>query len=345
MRAAPLRAQGLRYSSDTEPGISRRRVGRGFAYYGPNGRQIRNRGVLSRIRGLAIPPAYRDVWICTDPAGHLQATGRDARGRKQYRYHPEWREYRDTEKYRRLLRFGHALPVLRRRLRSDLARTGLPREKVLAVVVSLLLETRIRIGNDEYTNSNHSYGLTTLRSRHVEFLRSGRARFHFRGKSGQLREVILDDRRLARLVRSCQRLPGQALFQYLDETGERHPIDSTQVNAYIHEAIGDGFSAKDFRTWVGTLTAIALLARTPLPEKGGQRARRATIAGIVKEVATELGNTPAVCRKAYICPDVFESWQSGGLHPVIPEAVVSRPRQLEKQALRLLRRCLAASGG
>ena len=335
--------QGLHYSSDAEPGITRRRVGRGFAYYAPGGRQVRDRRVLSRIRSLAIPPAYRDVWICTDAAGHLQATGRDARGRKQYRYHPQWRENRDTEKYRRLLRFGKALPVLRRRLRSDLARTGLPREKVLAVVVSLLLETRIRIGNDEYANSNHSYGLTTLRSRHVGFLRSGRARFHFRGKSGQVREVILDDRRLARLVRSCQRLPGQALFQYLDDDGERHPVDSTQVNAYIRDAMGEEFSAKDFRTWVGTLTAIALLARTPLPEEGGERAQRASIAAIVKEVAAELGNTPAVCRKAYVCPDVFESWQSGGLHPLVPEAAVSHPRQLEAKALRLLRRCLAKS--
>jgi DNA topoisomerase IB len=330
----------LRYSSDIEPGISRRRVGRGFAYRDPAGRVIRDREVLSRIRSLAIPPAYRDVWICTDPAGHLQATGRDARGRKQYRYHPQWRLHRDTEKYRRLLRFGRALPGLRRRLRSDLARKGLPREKVLAVVVSLLLETRIRIGNDEYANSNHSYGLTTLRSRHVAFLRSGRARFHFRGKSGQIREVILDDRRLARLVRSCQRLPGQALFQYLDDEGERHPVDSTQVNDYIRDRMGGGFSAKDFRTWVGTLTAIALLARTPLPDKGGERAQRAAIADIVKEVAAELGNTPSVCRKAYVCPDVFEAWRGGSLHRLVPEVDVPYSRKLERRALQLLRRCL-----
>jgi DNA topoisomerase IB len=305
MKSAPLRVQGLRFSSDSEPGISRRRSGRGFVYYASGGRRLRSRTVLSRIRALAIPPAYRDVWICTDASGHLQATGRDARGRKQYRYHPQWRAHRDTEKYLRLLRFGRALPALRRRLRSDLARKGLPQEKVLAVVVSLLLETRIRVGNDEYASSNHSYGLTTLRSRHVAFLRSGRARFRFRGKSGQIREVILDDRRLARLVRSCQRLPGQALFQYVDDDGERHPIDSTQVNAYIREAMGEGFSAKDFRTWVGTLTAIALLARTPLPEKGGERARRTTIARVVGEVAEELGNTPTECRKAYVCQDVF----------------------------------------
>lgn len=341
--SAPFGVRGLRWSSDAEPGISRKRAGRGFAYYGPGGHRIRSRGVLSRIRMLAIPPAYREVWICADADGHLQATGRDARGRKQYRYHPEWRAHRDTEKYRRLLRFGRALPVLRRRLRSDLARRGLPREKVLAVVVSLLLETRIRIGNDEYASSNHSYGLTTLRSRHVAFLRSGRARFHFRGKSGQVREVVLDDRRLARLVRSCQQLPGQALFQYLDDDGERHPVDSTQVNAYIRDAMGDEFSAKDFRTWVGTLTAIALLAGTPLPEQGGERAQRATMAGIVKAVAAELGNTPAVCRKAYVCPDVFESWQSGGLHPLVPAASLAHPRQLEKRALRLLARCAGAA--
>ncbi|MGH8216257.1 MAG: DNA topoisomerase IB [Rhodanobacteraceae bacterium] len=337
--------QELRYSSDIEPGISRRRAGPGFAYHDPGGRLIRERKTLSRIRALAIPPAYRDVWICLDPSGHLQATGRDARGRKQYRYHPQWRVYRDTEKYRRLLRFGRALPALRRRLRSDLAREGLPREKVLAVVVSLLLETRIRIGNDEYASSNHSYGLTTLRSRHVAFLRSGRARFHFRGKSGQVREVILDDRRLARLVRTCQRLPGQALFQYVDDEGERHPVDSTQVNEYIHDRMGDGFSAKDFRTWVGTLTAIALLARTALPGKGGERAHRSAIADIVKDVASRLGNTPAVCRKAYICPDVFGSWRDGSLHRLVPEADIAHSRKLERHALQLLRRCLAPSRG
>lgn len=330
----------LRYSSDTEPGIIRRRAGRGFAYAASNGRRVRARRVLSRIRGLAIPPAYRDVWICLDPDGHLQATGRDARGRKQYRYHPRWRAYRDTEKYRRLVRFGRALPALRRHLRKDLGLRGLPREKVLAVVVSLLMETRIRIGNDEYVDSNHSYGLTTLRSRHVEFLRKGRARFHFRGKSGQAREVVLDDKKLARLVRACQRLPGQALFQYVDDEGNRHPVDSTQVNTYIRETIGDGFSAKDFRTWVGTLTAIALLAKTPLPDKDSEPAKRTMIVEVVKAVAAELGNTPAVCRKAYICPAVFESWGRGELHRLVAETVVSHPRQLEKRALRLLWHCV-----
>ncbi|MGH8191600.1 MAG: DNA topoisomerase IB [Rhodanobacteraceae bacterium] len=345
MPSIPVRKQTLRYSSDAEPGISRQRAGRGFAYYAATGRLVRAKNVLSRIRALAVPPAYRDVWICGDPEGHLQATGRDARGRKQYRYHPQWREDRDSEKYRRLLRFGRALPALRRRLRRDLARPGLPREKVLAVVVSLLLETRIRIGNGEYASSNHSYGLTTLRSRHVEFLRNGRARFHFRGKSGQVREVVLDDRRLARLVRSCQQLPGQALFQYVDDTGDLHPVDSTQVNEYIREVIGDEFSAKDFRTWVGTLTAIALLARTPLPVTGGERAQRAAIVRVVKDVAAELGNTAAVCRKAYICPEVFDSWCAGELHRLVPESTVPHARQLESRALRLLRRCVAAGSG
>ncbi|MGH8233757.1 MAG: DNA topoisomerase IB [Rhodanobacteraceae bacterium] len=332
-------AAALRYSSDTEPGITRRRAGRGFSYSSPTGRRVHDQKVLARIRALAIPPAYRDVWICRDPSGHLQATGRDARGRKQYRYHPGWRAWRDTEKYRRLVRFGKALPTLRRRLRKDLARQSLPRVKVLAVVVSLLMETRIRIGNGEYADSNHSYGLTTLRSRHAAFLRNGRARFHFRGKSGQEREVVLDDRRLARLVRACQRLPGQMLFQYVDDEDNRRPVDSTQVNAYIREAIGDGFSAKDFRTWVGTLTAVALLAQTPLPENGDERAQRSTIAGVVKSVAAELGNTAAVCRKAYICPAVFESWRSGELHRLVSAAVVKHPRQLEKRALRMLGRC------
>lgn len=344
-KTSPLAAR-LHYVGDSEPGITRRRAGKGFAYRTAKGKPVRATSTLKRIRALAIPPAYRDVWICSDPKGHLQATGRDARARKQYRYHPDWRKFRDADKYRRLVRFGQRLPALRRRLRKDLGLAGLPHEKVLAVVVSLLMETRIRIGNDEYASSNHSYGLTTLRSRHVKFLRDGRAHFHFRGKSGQKNETVLDDKRLARLVRRCQRLPGQALFQYVDDEGDRHRVDSTQVNDYLRDTMGEAFSAKDFRTWVGTLTAIALLARTPLPDGGGERAQRTTIANIIKSVAVALGNTAAVCRKAYICPEIFDPWRSGDLQRIVPAAVVGHPRQLETRALRLLKRCLnAASRG
>lgn len=331
----------LHYVNDAEPGIRRRRAGKGFAYLDANGKTIRDARTLARIGALAVPPAYTDVWICADACGHLQATGRDARGRKQYRYHAQWGRFRDAEKYQRLLRFGQRLPSLRRRLRHDLNLAGLPREKVLAVVVSLLMETRIRIGNAEYARENGSYGLTTLRSRHVEFLRGSRALFHFRGKSGQMREAALDDKRLGRLVRRCQNLPGQALFQYIDDEGKRHGVDSTQVNDYLRAIMGESFSAKDFRTWIGTLTAIALLARTPLPNRGGDRAHRAAIAQVIGNVAVELGNTPAVCRKSYVCPQIFDGWREGALHRGIPETVVAHPRQLETRALRLLRRCLA----
>lgn len=330
----------LRYVADSRPGIRRRRAGTGFVYLDAKGRRVTSDATLQRIRALAIPPAYSDVWICADPRGHLQATGRDSRGRKQYRYHPRWSRARDNEKYQRLLRFGQRLPALRRRLRRDLNRAGLVQEKVLAVVVSLLMETRIRIGNAQYARQNHSYGLTTLRSRHVAFLRDGRARFRFRGKSRQEREVVLDDKRLAKLVRRCQRLPGQALFQYVDDDGKRHAIDSSQVNNYLRETMGEAFSAKDFRTWIGTLTAIALLAQTPLPSRHSERAHRAAVTGIIEQVAAELGNTPAVCRKSYVCPQVFDLWRDAALHQLVPDGVVTRRRQLETRVLRVLKRCV-----
>lgn len=331
-----VRSAGLVYVNDAMPGIRRVRRGKGFSYREAGGRAVAASEV-ERIRALAIPPAYVDVWICANPRGHLQATGRDARGRKQYRYHPRWRELRDHGKFDRLLAFGAALPRLRRRVRSDLARHGMPREKVLALIVRLLDETLIRIGNDDYTRDNHSYGLTTLRSRHVKAYR-GRLRFAFDGKSGQQRDVELDDKRLARIVRKVQQLPGQRLFQYLDEDGKRQPIDSGMVNDYLHDASGGKFTAKDFRTWGGTTQAIAVMARTPLPGQGGDRARRHAIAAGVKEVAAILGNTPAVCRKSYIHPEVFKGWMDGSLHHAISPQESVHARQLERRALKFLRK-------
>jgi DNA topoisomerase-1 len=334
-----VRAVGLIYISDTQAGIRRLRRGKGFGYRDVDGRRISNREELQRIRALAIPPAYVDVWICANPRGHLQATGHDARGRKQYRYHPRWRELRDHGKFDRVSAFGELLPALRRRVRSDLALPGLPREKVLALIVRLLDDTLLRIGNESYTRDNHSYGLTTLRSRHVRAER-GRLRFAFRGKSGQQREVELDDRRLTRIVRRIQQLPGQRLFQYIDNDGQRQPVDSGQVNDYLHEACGVDFSAKDFRTWGGTVQAAGVLVRTALPDKGGDRALRSTLAAAVKEVAAMLGNTPAVCRASYIHPLIIEGWQDGSLQRVIPASAARHPRQLEQLTLRYLRRRL-----
>lgn len=334
-----VRAVGLVYVTDTQPGITRLRRGKGFGYRGVDGKSIRDPDELQRIRALVIPPAYVDVWICANPRGHLQATGRDARGRKQYRYHAHWHALRDHGKFDRVLAFGEALPALRRRVRHDLALPGLPRDKVLALIVRLLDETLIRIGNESYTRANGSYGLTTLRSRHVRAER-GRLRFAFRGKSGQEREVELSDKRLARIVRRVQQLPGQRLFQYLDDDGKRQPIDSGEVNDYLHDACGEDFSAKDFRTWGGTVQAAGVLACTPLPEQDGEREHRRVLAGAVKQVAAVLGNTPAVCRGSYIHPQIIAAWQDGSLPRLIPSTCASHPRQLETRALRLLRRRL-----
>jgi len=336
------RAVGLVYVSDEQPGIARRRRGKGFSYHDADGAPVRDGATLARIRTLAIPPAYVDVWICANPQGHLQATGRDARQRKQYRYHPQWRALRDNDKFTRLLAFGDALPRIRRHVRADLARPGLPREKVLALVVRLLDETLIRIGNDCYTRENRSFGLTTLRSRHVRAER-GRLRFAFRGKSGQDQEVVLDNRRLAGILRRVQQLPGQRLFQYLDDDGTRQPIDSGMVNDYLRDASGGEFTAKDFRTWGGTVQAIGVMARTPLPEDGGERALRQAITAGVKEVAATLGNTPAVCSASYIHPAVFEGWRDGSLQRAVPASCACHPRQLEQRALRYLRRRLRST--
>jgi DNA topoisomerase IB len=316
--------RGLLYVSDQSPGIrrvrlpARKRAGRKpppprFAYFAPSGRRIRDARVLKRIAQLAIPPAYEAVWICPNPRGHLQATGRDARGRKQYRYHPQWRAARDDHNHARMRSFGRALGRLRAAVRRDLKRRGLPREKVLALVVKLLDATQVRVGNAEYARSNGSFGLTTLRDRHARFPARGRALLQFRGKGGTEHDVLIDDARLAALVRRCQELPGQALFQYLDENGGRHAIDSGQVNAYLRERMGGEFTAKDFRTWHATLHALTLLDELPVPERRGEAALRRCTNAVIREVAAGLRNTPAVCRKSYINPAVFAAWQEGRL--------------------------------
>lgn len=332
---------GLVWVSDTDPGIARRRAGRGFRYLRPDGTAVRDAATLERIRALAIPPAYTEVWICMRGNGHLQATGRDARHRKQYRYHADWQQARGEGKFDRIVAFAHALPKLRRRLRADLKLRGLPRDKVLAIVVSVMADTLVRVGNDEYARSNKSYGLTTLRNRHVAFLRGGRARLAFNGKGGQQHDIELDDARMVKLVRACQELPGQALFQYRDEDGTLQPVESGEVNDYLREAMGEDFTAKDFRTWGGTLQAFRLFAATPLPDSTpgqapGERALAAAQNEVVKAVADMLGNTVAVCRKAYIDPAVFAGWRDATLADAASGA--RGARQWEQATLKFLKR-------
>jgi DNA topoisomerase I len=329
---------GLRYVTDAEPGLRRRRAGKGFAYLRADGRRVADAATRERIRALAIPPAWTDVWICKDARGHVQATGRDARGRKQYRYHARWRATRDAGKFARLVEFGQALPKLRQRLARDLRRRGLPRAKVLAVAVELLAGTLIRVGNDEYARTNASFGLTTLRDRHVSFPGGGQAHFRFRGKSGQEHAVAVEDARLARLLRRCQQLPGQALLQYVGDDGRPQAIDSGDVNDYLREATGADFTAKDFRTWGGTLAAIQACVRTPVPRRGGERARAAALTAAVECVAAQLGNTPAVCRGSYIHPAVLYGWRDGSLRRAVKASDLRAPRRLERKALAFLAR-------
>jgi DNA topoisomerase I len=337
------RKSRLVYVSDTEPGIRRKRAGKGFQYLGPNRRPITHPRTLQRIRSLAIPPAYTDVWICSKDRGHLQATGRDARGRKQYRYHADWRTTRDEGKFSRMVEFGSRLPSLRRNLKRDLALPGLPKNKVLALIVTLLDETLIRVGNEEYARTNNSYGVTTLRDRHAKFKSDGRALLCFRGKGGREHELHLDDRRLARVIRRCQQLPGQQLFQYLDDEGRRQAVDSGMVNEYLRETMGaesgavEGFTAKDFRTWGATVRAIAYLATQIFDDEVTERAYNRCIAATAKDVASALGNTAAVCRKSYINPIVFTAWRSRLIEQVVPRTRLP-PRRLEKLTLKVLKR-------
>ncbi|MBL8769920.1 MAG: DNA topoisomerase IB [Phenylobacterium sp.] len=302
---------GLAYVSDQDPGIRRKPArGHGFNYFGANGDAVTDERTLDRIRALVIPPAWTDVWICPRANGHIQATGRDQRGRKQYRYHERWRQARDENKYDRLIAFGRALPRLRRRVDEDLSRRGLPRDKVLAAVVRVMEKTLIRVGNEEYVKQNKSFGLTTLRDRHVR-VGSAQARIEFKGKSGKVHQTGFNDRRLARIVKACQDLPGQRLFQYLDDDGQRRAVESADVNAYIREAMGEDFSAKDFRTWAGTVAAAqALMLQEPCASAA--QSKRA-VNTCVKAVAGVLGNTAAVARRAYIHPAVLDAYAEGRL--------------------------------
>lgn len=331
-------AAGLIYVSDTAPGVRRIRRQDSFEYLLPDGTKLTDPAEVDRIAKLAIPPAYDDVWICRNPRGHLQATGRDARGRKQYRYHPKWRVTRDAQKFERMPAFAEALPPMRRRLRRDLALPGMPRDKVLAIVVSLLDATRLRIGNDEYARENASYGLTTLKNRHAQFVADGKLVLRFVGKGGAVHEIPVGDRRLARLVRHCQELPGQRLFQYVDDSGDTRPVDSDQVNAYLKDCMGEDFTAKDFRTWNATLRAIQIMHSTPLPQRMSERALAGCIAQAVKLVAAGLRNTPTVCRKSYINPIVFDAWRCGALHQGIREQIAHAPRRAERIVATFLRR-------
>ncbi|MEP6573090.1 MAG: DNA topoisomerase IB [Gemmatimonadota bacterium] len=301
---------GLRYVSDTRPGIRRKRAGKGFSYLDPDGKLIRDPATLRRIRALAIPPAYTDVWISAHPLGHIQATGRDARGRKQYRYHARWRAVRDATKFGRMLDFSHALPAIRKRVDQDLALSGLPRERVLATIVRLLESTGIRVGNEEYARSNRSFGLTTLRNRHVE-ISGSRISFEFRGKSGKTVSLDLSDRRVARILQRCQEIPGEELFQYLDEEGKRQSIDSGDVNEYLREIGGENFTAKDFRTWSGTMLAAEVFQEIGAPADEAESKKN--ILAAIDRVAERLNNTRAVCRRYYIHPAILEQYAAGTL--------------------------------
>jgi DNA topoisomerase I len=309
---APAAAEqaGLVYVSDEEPGIRRRRSGKGFSFRNPDGTAVKDKETLGRIKSLAIPPAYTDVWICADPKGHIQATGRDDRGRKQYRYHQRWREVRDSTKYERMLDFGKALPAIRERISADMGKRGLPREKVLATVVHLLENTLIRIGNATYSKENKSFGLTTLQDRHVE-VDGGKLRFQFKGKSGKTWNLQVKDRRIARIVKSCQDVPGQHLFQYLDDDGQRHGVTSQDVNDYLREISGQDFSAKDFRTWAGTV--LAAIALTEFETFDTKATAKRNLRDAIERVSSRLGNTPAICRKCYIHPQVLDCYLEGDL--------------------------------
>ena len=344
---APLEAAreaGLHYTSDTRPGIRRRRAGKGFSYVDTDGRAIRDRTSLQRIRRLAIPPAWTDVWISPDPLGHIQATGRDARGRKQYRYHERWREVRDEDKYGRMLDFAKALPRIRARTSADLAMPGLPREKVLAAVVRLLEKTLIRVGNEEYARENSSFGLTTLRNRHVK-VSGSRIGFRFRGKSGIEHEVKIVDRRLARVIDRCSDLPGQELFQFIGDDGEPRPVDSADVNAYLREISGDDFTAKDFRTWAGTVLAARALRELEAVDNEAQAKKNVVRA--IETVAKRLGNTRAICRKCYVHPAIIDAYLEGTMAKVVTERVDEELKDLddlsgeEAAVLALLRQRLA----
>jgi DNA topoisomerase-1 len=304
------RTAGLRYATDKRPGIRRKRAGKAFRYIAVDGQTIRDPDILARIKSLAIPPAWVEVWICPMPLGHIQATGRDEKGRKQYRYHPRWREVRDGAKYDRMMAFGRTLPEIRKQTDRDLALAGLPRRKVLATVVRLLERSLIRVGNDEYAKNNHSFGLTTMFDKHVA-LDGSKIQFQFRGKSGVHHKIDIHDRRLARIVQRCQELPGQELFQYVDDDGKAQDVNSADINEYLREMTGQDFTAKDFRTWAGTV--LAAMALQEFESFDSQTQAKKNVVRAIESVAERLGNTPTVCRKCYVHPAVLDAYQDGSM--------------------------------
>lgn len=337
---------GLRYVHDTEPGIHRRRRRRGFIYVAPNGRVVQDPGTLDRIRHLAIPPAYTGVWICIDPSGHLQATGLDARTRKQYRYHLRYRAVRDQAKFGKMVAFGKVLPRIRKQVDADLALPGLPRARVLAATVRLLESTAIRVGNEEYARINHHFGLTTLRNEHVA-VEGATLRFRFTGKHGKLYSGHVTDRRLASIVQRCQDLPGQELFKYVDDGGGLRSISSTDVNEYIHAIGGQPFTAKDFRTWAATILAVEALREMEV--RSTRRGIQKAIVRAIDRVAAQLNNTPAVCRKYYVHPAVLDAFAAGTLPDQVrsvrgPRGGVGGLDPFEAEVMALLRRWIAEGG-
>jgi len=338
------RAVGLRHVSDQTPGLTRERNGNNFRYRDPSGKLVRDPETMRRIKSLVIPPAWTDVWICPNPNGHLQATGRDDRRRKQFRYHPRWREIRDETKYARMIAFARALPGIRRRVRKDMSLGGMPRKKVLATVVRLLEVSLIRVGNDEYARENDSFGLTTMRNKHVD-VRGADLRFHFRGKAGKWHNVDIHDRNIAKIVERCQDLPGQELFQFVEDDGSRRDVRSEDVNDYLREISGNDFTAKDFRTWAGTVLAAMALREFEKFETKAQAKKN--IVAAIESVAKKLGNTPAVCKKCYIHPHVIDSYLEGTLVETlkqraakISESIRGLPAD-EAAVLRLLRHRLS----
>lgn len=319
-----VKAAGLRYVSDNQPGFRRRKNGKGFVYSKPDGEPVRDRALLQRIRALAIPPAWTDVWICPRANGHIQATGRDAKGRKQYRYHPDFREARDSTKYEHMIEFARALPTIRARVAADMARPGLCREKVLATIVQLLESTLIRVGNEDYAKDNKSYGLTTLRDPHVR-VNGTELRFNFQGKSGKVWRLRVKDRRIAKIIRACQDLPGQALFQYFDDTGQLQDVESSDVNEYLRDITGTDVTAKDFRTWAGTVLAANALREIEARDDGAKTKKNVKAA--IEQVATRLGNTVTICRKCYVHPDIVTCYLSGSLTEDLARKIKPRHRK------------------
>lgn len=319
--ASSIAEEGLRYVTDSGPGFRRKRTGTTFSYYDKDGKRITDKSIVSRIKSIGIPPAYESVWICPSANGHIQATGLDARGRKQYRYHPKWRELRDQDKYAHVMQFAAALPALRARASKHMKLEGLPREKVLATIVSLLEKTLIRVGNAEYAEQNKSYGLTTMRRRHVTI---GRAvlRFDFTGKSGKQWKLQVDDKRITAIVKRCAEIPGHELFKYLDNDGASHTVDSGDVNAYIRENTSQDFTAKDFRTWAGTV--LAALALAEFKKYDSQAEAKRNVVAAIEKVAKQLGNTPAICRKSYVHPEILTAYMSGDLIKMIDAKIAQK---------------------